>query len=88
MRIALNLALNLKGLQADMLPVHLINNGGEQFSAAYAALNPQQLVPLLDDEGMLLSQSLAIIVYLDETHPQVPLLPQDPATSIPSTTCA
>lgn len=73
------IALNLKGLQAGMLPIHLVNNGGEQFSAAYAALNPQHLVPLLDDDGKLLSQSLAIIEYLDETHAQVPLLPRDAA---------
>lgn len=71
------IALKLKGLQADMLPVHLVNNGGEQFSEAYSTLNPQHLVPLLDDDGMLLSQSMAIIEYLDETHPQVPLLPPD-----------
>jgi maleylacetoacetate isomerase/maleylpyruvate isomerase len=72
------IALNLKGLHADMSPVHLLKDGGEQFSAAYDALNPQHLVPLLEDEGMLLGQSLAIIEYLDETHPTNPLLPSDP----------
>jgi maleylacetoacetate isomerase/maleylpyruvate isomerase len=72
------IALNLKGLQADMSPVHLLKSGGEQFSAAYDAHNPQHLVPLLEDEGMLLGQSLAIIEYLDDIHAQSPLLPRDP----------
>lgn len=71
------IALNLKGIQAEMAPVHLLKDGGEQFSAAYDALNPSHLVPLLEDGGMRLTQSLAIIEYLDETHPQPPLLPPD-----------
>lgn len=71
------IALNLKGLQPEMAFVHLLKDGGEQFGSAYDALNPQHLVPLLEDDGMLLSQSLAIIDYLDETHPQHPLLPTD-----------
>ena len=74
----IRIALNLKGLQAEMSPVHLVSNGGEQFSEAYSALNPQHLVPLLDNDGMLLTQSLAIVEYLDEVHPQAPLLPPDP----------
>jgi maleylacetoacetate isomerase/maleylpyruvate isomerase len=72
------IALNLKGLVAGQSPVHLLKDGGEQFGAAYDALNPQHLVPLLEDEGMLLAQSLAIIEYLDETCPLPPLLPPDP----------
>jgi maleylacetoacetate isomerase/maleylpyruvate isomerase len=73
------IAMNLKGLEAEQLPVHLLKNGGEQFGAAYHALNPQHLVPLLeDDDGMVLAQSLAIIEYLEETHPPHPLLPRDP----------
>jgi maleylacetoacetate isomerase/maleylpyruvate isomerase len=72
------IALNLKGLQAEMAPVHLLKDGGEQFGAAYDALNPQHLVPTLEDDGMVLAQSLAIIEYLDETHPAHPLLPNDP----------
>ncbi len=71
------IALNLKGIAAEMAPVHLVKDGGEQFSAAYGALNPSHLVPLLEDDGMLLTQSLAIIEYLDETHPQPRLLPPD-----------
>jgi maleylacetoacetate isomerase/maleylpyruvate isomerase len=71
------IALNLKGIQPEMAFVHLLKDGGEQFSAAYDALNPSHLVPLLEDDDMLLTQSLAIIEYLDETHPQHPLLPAD-----------
>lgn len=71
------IALNLKGIQPEMAFVHLLKDGGEQFSAAYEALNPSHLVPLLEDDGMLLTQSLAIIEYLDETHSQHPLLPPD-----------
>jgi maleylacetoacetate isomerase/maleylpyruvate isomerase len=72
------IALNLKGLQTEMSPVHLLKDGGEQFGATYDALNPQHLVPTLEDDGMVLTQSLAIIEYLDETHPMNPLLPGDP----------
>lgn len=69
------IALALKGLAFDTLPVHLQRNGGEQCSPAYTALNPQQLVPTLQDGDLVLGQSLAIIEYLDETHPTPPLLP-------------
>lgn len=72
------IALNLKGLQAEEVYVHLSKNGGEQFGAAFDALNPQHLLPVLEDEGMVLPQSLAIIEYLDETRPAAPLLPSDP----------
>ncbi|MBB3220522.1 maleylacetoacetate isomerase [Pseudoduganella umbonata] len=71
------IALNLKGIDAELVPVHLLKDGGEQFGPAYDALNPQHLVPLLEHDGMALGQSLAIIEYLDETHPQQPLLPPD-----------
>ncbi len=73
------IALKLKGLAYDYVPVHLVRGGGEQFGEAYRALNPAALVPALDDDGKVLTQSLAIIEYLDETHPQPPLLPVDPA---------
>ncbi|MDT3335986.1 maleylacetoacetate isomerase [Shewanella sp. SP1S1-7] len=73
------IALNLKGISAEQLSVHLVRDGGEQHKAAYSALNPLELVPTLtlDDEldADALSQSLAIIEYLDEIHPQTPLLP-------------
>jgi maleylpyruvate isomerase len=70
------IALNLKGLSADHLPHHL--RKGEQRDPAYLAINPQGLVPTLDDGGAILTQSLAIIEWLDETHPEPPLLPRDP----------
>jgi maleylpyruvate isomerase len=57
------IAMHLKGLSFDYLPVHLTRDGGAQFSPSYSAMNPQQLVPLLDDNGFQLSQSLAIIEY-------------------------
>lgn len=71
------IAMNLKGLDYQYLSVHLTRDGGMQFRQAYASLNPQQLVPLLDDDGFRLSQSLAIIEYLDEKFPTVRLLPAD-----------
>jgi maleylpyruvate isomerase len=71
------IALNVKGLSADHLPHHL--RKGEQRDPAYLAINPQGLVPTLqDDHGVILTQSLAIIEWLDETHPEPPLLPTDP----------
>ncbi len=69
------IAMNLKGLDYDYVPVHLTRDGGMQFREPYKSLNPQQLVPLLDDRGFRLSQSLAIIEYLDEKFPEQPLLP-------------
>jgi maleylpyruvate isomerase len=71
------IALNLKGLSAAYLPRHL--RKGEQCAPAYLAINPQGLVPTLEnDGGAVLTQSLAIIEWLDETHPEPPLLPTDP----------
>src|SRR5882757_3033606 len=71
------IALNLKGLTADHLSHHL--RKGEQREPGYLAINPQGLVPALqDDAGVVLTQSLAIIEWLDETHPEPPLLPRDP----------
>ncbi|RZA32091.1 MAG: maleylacetoacetate isomerase [Lysobacteraceae bacterium] len=71
------IALNLKGLAAEHQQVHLSKNGGEQFTPAFDALNPQHLLPVLEDGGLVLTQSLALIEYLDETRPQAPLLPAD-----------
>src|SRR5262245_5801838 len=73
------IALNLKGITYEQVPIHLRRGGGEQFSAAYRAINPQALVPVLEDNGRILTQSLAIIEYLDEKYPNPPLLPKDPA---------
>ncbi len=69
------IAMNLKGLDYQYLSVHLTRDGGMQFKENYKKLNPQQLVPLLDDEGFKLSQSLAIIEYLDEKFPDIRLIP-------------
>lgn len=69
------IALHLKGLAFESVPVHLLRDGGQQHAADYAALNPNETVPSLDDNGQIVTQSLAIIEYLDETHPSPPLLP-------------
>jgi len=71
------IALNLKGLRVENLPRHL--RKGEQHAPAYLAINPQGLVPTLEnDAGAILTQSLAIIEWLDETYVEPPLLPKDP----------
>jgi maleylpyruvate isomerase len=72
------IALNLKGLTYDAIPVHLLRNGGEQFQPAYRAINPLTLLPALDDDGIIVTQSLAVIEYLEEKYPATPLLPADP----------
>src|SRR5262249_47740343 len=65
------IALNLKGLAYQTVSIHLTKEGGKQFGAAYKAVNPQMRVPALElASGEVLLQSLAIIDYLDETHPQ------------------
>lgn len=69
------IAMNLKGLDYQYLSVHLTRDGGMQLKETYKSLNPQQLVPLLDDDGFKLSQSLAIIEYLDEKFPAIRLIP-------------
>ncbi len=72
------IALNLKGLPCEMVPVHLLRDGGEQLTPEYRKLNPDALVPSLElDEGAVITQSLAIIEYLEEMHPQPALLPAD-----------
>jgi maleylacetoacetate isomerase len=72
------IALNLKGLAYEQAFIHLRKN--VQSSSDYLKVNPQGLVPTLDDGGPMLSQSLAIIEYLEETHPAPALLPRDPAS--------
>jgi maleylpyruvate isomerase len=71
------IALNLKGLSYDYVPVHLIRGGGEQLAPAYRAINADALVPVLDDGGETIPQSLAIIEYLEERYPEPSLLPRD-----------
>ena len=70
------IALALKGLGFDPVSVHL--GKGQQYGEAFSAVSPQNLVPVLEDDGHKLSQSLAIMEYLEETLPQPPLLPRDP----------
>jgi maleylpyruvate isomerase len=72
------IALNLKGLPYEYAPVHLLKDGGQQLKPEYTRLNPQALVPTLVDGDAVLTQSMAIIEYLEETHPQPPLLPATP----------
>lgn len=72
------IGLALKGLRYTSHPVSLVRGGGEQLLSEYRAVNPQGLLPTLSDDEFILSQSLAILEYLDETHPQPPLLPSDP----------
>jgi maleylpyruvate isomerase len=74
------IALALKGVTAERIPVAILGAAAEQRSPGYLAVNPQGLVPaLLTDEGELLTQSLAIVEYLDERYPEPPLLPAAPA---------
>ena len=71
------IALNLKGLSYQAVPVHLLKNGGEQHQDDYRRINPSGLLPAFQDDWITLTQSMAIIEYLEEAHPTVPLLPQD-----------
>jgi maleylacetoacetate isomerase len=71
------IALNLKGIEYDRHPVNLLED--DQKSGEYRALNPQGLVPMLEIDGLKLTQSLAIMVYLDQRFPDPPLIPADPA---------
>lgn len=77
------IALELKGLKPELRFVHLVKAGGHQHSLEYRALNPQGRVPFLIDATpageVRLGQSMAIMEYLEETHPEPPLLPRDPA---------
>ncbi|HEV8549828.1 MAG TPA: maleylacetoacetate isomerase [Polyangiaceae bacterium] len=72
------IALNLKGLAYEYRPVHLSRGGGEQFTPEFRALSPLAVVPVLEHAGKRLTQSLAILEYLDEIQPEPPLLPPAP----------
>ncbi|MEP6939862.1 MAG: maleylacetoacetate isomerase [Rudaea sp.] len=73
------IAINLKGLTCQIVPVSLVDEGGQQHSASYHEVNPQELVPTLIDGERVIRQSLAIIEYLDEMYPQgTALLPAEP----------
>ncbi|MBA2650147.1 MAG: maleylacetoacetate isomerase [Legionella sp.] len=71
------IALNHKQLPYESVEIHLVNQGGQQHSPEYLQINPQGLVPSLECQGNVLTQSLAILEYLDETFPLKPLLPKD-----------
>ena len=73
------IALNLKGLDYESVPKHFLRDGGEHRKPDFLEINPQGLIPVLDDDGVVIAQSLAIIEYLEETHPAFPLLPAGPA---------
>ncbi|QWE08453.1 maleylacetoacetate isomerase [Polynucleobacter ibericus] len=71
------IALNLKGMGYETVPVHLSKNGGEQMGDVYSSKNPNRLVPLFEDGQKSIHQSLAIIEYLEEVQPEPPLLPKN-----------
>jgi maleylacetoacetate isomerase len=73
------IALALKGIGTDAEFIHLLKGGGQQRTAGFRAINPMGVVPALAlDDGTVLTQSIAIMEYLEETHPEPPLLPEDP----------
>ena len=72
------IALNLKGIDHEIIPIHLVNNGGEQLAEGYSKKNPNHLVPLWEDGQNSIHQSLAIIEYLEDIQAEPPLLPKTP----------
>lgn len=74
----LRIALNFKGIDYDALPVNIAPGADEQFGETYRVLNPQMRVPSISIEGRISGQSMAILEWLEETHPEPPLLPADP----------
>ncbi|MEY4717860.1 MAG: hypothetical protein RL563_478 [Pseudomonadota bacterium] len=72
------IAMNLKGLTYEYRAVHLLSNGGEQHSHEYERLNPSREVPTLIHRGRAIGQSMAILDYLDQIHPEPRLFPEDP----------
>ncbi len=72
------IALNLKGLDHQLKPIHLLRAGGEHKTPEYLSKNPDGLIPTLETEGRVLAQSIAILEYLEETYPEPALLPSNP----------
>lgn len=68
------IALHAKNIAFETLPIHLLHEGGQQLTEAYTAVNPAALVPALDDKGVIIRQSLAIIEYLEQAYPKSPSL--------------
>ncbi len=73
------IVLGLKDLAYESVPVHLVQEGGQQFQEEHSSLNPEELVPVLIDGDVVLSQSVAICEYLEEKHPDPRLLPEEPS---------
>ena len=71
------IALNLKKLDYQLTQIHLLDDGGQQHAAAYTQINPQALVPCLNHDGAIITQSLSILEYLEETFPSPALLPEE-----------
>ena len=71
------IALNIKGLEYDIIPIHLVKDGGQQHGNDYKTLNPMAAVPALTDSDFTIAQSNAILEYLDEQYPEPALLPSD-----------
>ncbi|UTW45842.1 maleylacetoacetate isomerase [bacterium SCSIO 12696] len=71
------IALNLKGVNYEQESVHLVKDGGQQFSASYTELNPAQLIPTLVDGDLVINQSMAILGYIENRYPTPPLLPEN-----------
>ncbi|MBA6223867.1 maleylacetoacetate isomerase [Colwellia sp. MB02u-18] len=71
------IAMHLKGLTFESVPVHLVKDGGEQHKKAYTELNPTHLVPTLIDDDVILHQSIAIVEYLDDKYPSVAIYPEN-----------
>ena len=72
------IALNLKGLDYETVPVHLRRDGGQQHAADFVRRNPAHLIPVLEDDSDIITQSIAILEYLEEQYPMPPLLPKKP----------
>jgi maleylacetoacetate isomerase len=71
------IALNYKGIEYAQNSIHLVRDGGQQFSEQFKRINPQSLVPCLQHNDLVITQSVAIMEYLDEVIPNPPLLPED-----------
>ena len=82
------IALNLKGLDYEVVPVHLLKDGGEQYQAEYQSINPQGIIPTLVDGDISIGQSLAIMDYLEESYPEPALYPQSIAGRAFARQCA
>merc|ERR1712212_652078 len=76
------IALELAGIKVDQVAVHLVKGGGEQHAADYKKLNPMEQVPCLEIDGLVLTQSVAIMEYLADCYPEAGIMPKDPKTRV------